>query len=228
MRLVSVFGDSISTYDGFNPDGYAVYYDGERQIANGLNTVYDTWWAKVNQALHAFLCVNNSYSGSKVSGGVFPSASCTERAKLLCNEWGNPDYILVYIGFNDFGNRVAISSGKKKEHNLSFFEDAYEAMLQQIKENCSTSAIVCGTLMRTEIRNRDDWAFPEVYLGIPFEEYNEAIRRVCKRQGCYLAELSRNGARYETLDGTHPTASGHSVIANEWIKELVRLGLLQP
>ena len=60
MKLVSVFGDSISTFNGFNPNGYAVYYDREQQIANGLNSVYDTWWAKVNQALHAFLCVNNS------------------------------------------------------------------------------------------------------------------------------------------------------------------------
>ena len=135
-------------------------------------------------------------------------------------------YILVYIGFNDFGNGVAVSSGKKTEHDLRFFEDAYETMLRQIKENCPTSVIVCGTLMRTIIKNRNDWVFPEVYLGIPFEGYNEAIRRVCKRNGCYLADLNSKGARYETLDGTHPTAVGHVVIANEWIKELARLELL--
>ena len=58
MRLVSIVGDSISTFEGFNPPGYAVFYDKEMIERNGLRTVYDTWWAKVNQALHAFLCVN--------------------------------------------------------------------------------------------------------------------------------------------------------------------------
>ena len=73
MRMVSIVGDSVSTFEGYNPQGYAVFYDREMQVRNELNSVYDTWWAKVNQALHAFLCVNNSYSGSKVSGKVFPA-----------------------------------------------------------------------------------------------------------------------------------------------------------
>lgn len=41
--LVSILGDSISTYNGYNPNGYAVYYDEEMQIRNGLKSVYDTW-----------------------------------------------------------------------------------------------------------------------------------------------------------------------------------------
>ena len=81
--LVSFLGDSISTYSGFNPKGYAVFYDEEMQRCNGLNSVYDTWWAKVNLALHAYLCVNNSYSGSRVSGVEFPAGCCSERIMHL-------------------------------------------------------------------------------------------------------------------------------------------------
>ena len=55
MRLVSIIGDSISTYEGYNPSGYAVFYDQEMCARNGLKSVYDTWWAKVNQFLHAYL-----------------------------------------------------------------------------------------------------------------------------------------------------------------------------
>lgn len=81
--FVSILGDSISTYNGFNPHGYAVFYDEEMQKRNGLNSVYDTWWAKVNQELRAYLCVNNSYSGSRVSGMDFPAGCCLERIMHL-------------------------------------------------------------------------------------------------------------------------------------------------
>ena len=51
--LVSVLGDSISTYEGYIPANYKLYYDEDRQKINGLISVYDTWWAKVNQYLKA-------------------------------------------------------------------------------------------------------------------------------------------------------------------------------
>ena len=43
MKSVSILGDSISTFEGFNPDGYAVFYTPASQEANGLNGVFDTW-----------------------------------------------------------------------------------------------------------------------------------------------------------------------------------------
>ena len=70
------------------------FYDIEMQRKYGLNIVYDTWWAKVNQALHAYLCVNNSYSGSKVTGKDFPSAVSEERVANLHNGEHYPDVIL--------------------------------------------------------------------------------------------------------------------------------------
>lgn len=63
MKSISILGDSISTFEGCSPDGYTVFYDKEMQRVNGLDTMYDTWWAKVIQALHAYLCINNSYNG---------------------------------------------------------------------------------------------------------------------------------------------------------------------
>ena len=65
---VSILGDSISTYQGYGLPGYAVYYQDYYRQVNELTSVYDTWWAKVNQSLHAYICVDNAYSGSKVAG----------------------------------------------------------------------------------------------------------------------------------------------------------------
>lgn len=228
MRLVSILGDSISTFEGYNPPGYLVFYDQEMQVKNGLTCVYDTWWAKVNQKLHAYLCVNNAYSGSKVSGNSFPATSGSERIDLLCKGDMNPDYILLYIGFNDFGNGVQIEGNNEMAGDVSSFTEAYRLMLMRLKNKYSESKIICATLMRTLVKNQENWVFPEYYKGVAFEEYNDVIRNVSVQCGCDLADLGRMNIRYETLDGSHPTALGHTTIANAWINALNEMGLIKP
>lgn len=231
MRLVSIIGDSISTYAGCNPKGYKVYYDEEMQKKNSLNSVYDTWWAKVNQALDAYLCVNNSYSGSRVSGIDFPAACSDGRLTNLQTNIYSPNIILIYIGFNDFANGVPVTQkGLKslKGKNMLFFSDAYEYMLLKIRKQYPNVKIICGTLMRTKIKGRERWIFPESYAGVNFEEYNEAIRKISRKQKCYLADVASLNIPYETLDGTHPTRMGHVTIAYAWIKCLENMGVFEP
>ena len=73
---ISIMGDSISTYEGYNPPHYHVYYTLQMAKANGLQSVKDTWWQQVIDGLGGELCVNNSYSGSVVAGmGVKPACS---------------------------------------------------------------------------------------------------------------------------------------------------------
>lgn len=229
MRLVSIIGDSISTYAGFNPNGYAVFYDSQMQKKNNVNSVYDTWWAKVNQALRACLCVNNSYSGSKVTGYDFPSASSELRTGALHTIDYVPDMILIYIGFNDFGNGVPIyDKGLRKylKKDMRFFADAYLKMVSDIKRNYPNSTIVCATLMRTYIAGNEQWIFPEHFAGINFEEYNQAIRRVCNKENCILADIGAMGMCCETLDGSHPTDKGHITLSRAWIQSFSQLGIL--
>lgn len=234
--LVSVFGDSISTYSGFNPKGYAVYYDEEMQQRNGLTSVYDTWWAKVNQALGAYLCVNNSYSGSMVSGAEFPAGCCQERIMNLRTSEYMPDLILIYLGLNDYGYGIPISGSPMSNKGLAdllCFEDAYHQMLIGLRYFYPNAKIVCATLMRTTLQGNSKWTFPERLGGICLEEYNDAIRRAAANCHIDLADLakrhigilgfSKSDRRYETMDGTHPTAQGHQTIADEWIACLSRI-----
>lgn len=101
--FVSILGDSISTYEGFQLPGYAVFYQDYYRQVNELMSVYDIWWAKVNQYLRAYICVNNAYSGSKVTGTAFPCACSEQRTAVLHTVSDRPDMILIYMGFNDFG-----------------------------------------------------------------------------------------------------------------------------
>ena len=221
MRMVSIVGDSVSTFEGYNPQGYAVFYDREMQARNELNSVYDTWWAKVNQALHAFLCVNNSYSGSKVSGRVFPAGESTERLSVLRTADHAPDIILIYLGFNDFGNGIEVRRPKRwfrRDLMSEYFEDAYDNMIKTVRSYYPNAVIVCGTLMRTKMKDNDRWLFPEKFAGVALEAYNDAIRKTARKNRCILADIALTGERYETLDGSHPTAKGHATLANAWIR----------
>ena len=234
--FVSILGDSISTYSGYNPDGYAVFYDEEMQKRNGLNSVYDTWWAKVNQELRAYLCVNNSFSGSRVSGLEFPAGHCQERVMHLRTPEHTPDLILIYLGFNDFGYGVPVSCAPRSNDgktNLRYFEDAYHRMLTGLRYFYPNTRIICATLMRTVLEQNKLWQFPERLGGIGLDAYNDAIRRAASNCHVWLADLAKRhlnianltncDCRYETLDGAHPTAKGHQTIANEWIACLSKI-----
>lgn len=217
IMLVSVLGDSISTYEGYIPPNYKVYYDEDRQKINGLTSVYDTWWAKVNQYLKAYLCVNNSFSGSKVSG-EFPSASSEKRASALHKMEHYPDVILVYMGTNDFGFGVPLET----------FAKDYRKMMERLRKNYPSARILCATIARSYIQGKPDWKYPEMYGGTALEEYNQAIREaVNERDDIVLMDLPEEGIRYETLDGTHPTRRGHEELAQMWIGCLEKIKLLQ-
>lgn len=221
-KWVSIVGDSISTFEGYNPAGCSVFYDKTKQAYLGLNSVYDCWWAKVNQYLNAYLCINNSYSGSKVTGDVFPSASSRVRTSFLSTEKNLPDIILIYIGFNDFGNGVTVYDNIFS-HDKKGFYHSYRIMLQRIKRNYPNALIICATLMRGFIKNKPEWVFPEKYHGISLEEYNNAIRKAAKKEKILVVDLGSKNYYYETLDGTHPTVAGHLTMAKTWIECLREL-----
>jgi len=218
VTTISIMGDSISTYFGMNPEGYSVFYDEFNLFRNYMTSVEDTWWAKVLKYLDAEICVNNSYSGSRVSGLAFPSASSDERTSFLHTGDKRPDIILIYIGFNDFGYGVPLTSDKADSHE-SFYE-SYRDMLNKIKNNYPESRIVCATLLRGCLMRDPKWEFPETWQGIPFAEYNNMIKKAASEMKIELADLCAYEKRYATKDGTHPTKEGHATIAELWIKYL--------
>lgn len=83
MRSFSILGDSISTFDGCNPDGFTVYYQGERCEQTGVTSSADTWWSQVIERLGGRLLANSSFSGSLVEGAGFPP----ETVKNASTRW---------------------------------------------------------------------------------------------------------------------------------------------
>ena len=94
-KRFSVLGDSISTFEGYNPPEYNVFYNREKQKVSGVERVEDTWWKKVIDTLGGELLVNNSWSGSLVARQqdqeiYFPSACSEEKVCEFLVELTSP------------------------------------------------------------------------------------------------------------------------------------------
>lgn len=212
---ISIVGDSISTYLGYNPYNYPVYYKDDKAYDNEIESVDDTWWKQVIDSVGGELCVNNSYSGSLVAGNFESSACSVERCSMLHCEV-SPDVILIYIGTNDRGFKVDV--GLDAPQDTQKFYGAYRSMLSQLKTNYSNAKIVCATLLMGRLKDSVNIAYDRFMKED--DRYNEAIRLAVKEEGCLLADIARAGERYETLDYCHPTKQGHKIMAKLWIEAL--------
>ena len=226
---VSIMGDSISTYEGFIPEGYDLYYTAEKRAVNGMDSVRDTWWSQVLDALDAKLLVNNAYSGSLVTGDEFPSASGMERTSALARDGITPDMILVYMGVNDFGFAIPCDRSYAESPDEPTFRDAYTTMLRRMQANYPAARIVCGTILKPRKTLDPAWSFDEKWAYLtPLDEFNERIRLAATECGVAVADLAAaaGGPCYEVEDDLHPNKRGHAQMSALWIAERRRLGIL--
>ncbi len=166
-KTVSILGDSISTFkyvsnnthNNATTGGNAIYYP------NADYNVYDyryTYWGRLLTDLGMELCVNNSWSSSRVYGRANTSDSMPLRATELDNDNGtpddpsddiSPDVIIVYMGINDlqndspFGDLYAIleaNDGRTDNEKISAWFDTVKAQAE-----AAGDSIVMGSTYTT-------------------------------------------------------------------------------
>ena len=143
---ISVLGDSYSTFEGYIPNHYAIWYfreDNPRRFKhNDVSRVEQTWWYQVVEALHGKLEKNNSYSGSTICctgykndtevHGDYSDRTFMSRVYNL----GNPNLIFVFGGTNDdwadvpYGEYVYDNWTKQQ---LCSFRPAMAKLLYELK-----------------------------------------------------------------------------------------------
>lgn len=228
-KQFSIIGDSISTFEGYNPKGYKVFYDESTGLRAGVLSAEDTWWDKVISFFGGELLVNNAWSGSRVTmlpkkniDELFPSACSPERISNLHQGDVMPDVIVVNMGVNDWANGVGTWCDDLCSINEGYaaFDGAYSDMLQKIKKNYPDSEIWCCTLCETYIPNKPSFKFPHKYAGIHIEEYNQSIYKLAQENQCRVVDLYKYHVPYASMDGTHPTEEGMSTIASLIIREI--------
>lgn len=224
-KYFSILGDSITTFEGVSEPKEGVFYDTSKKIASGVTTADKTWWGIVLKELGGKLLVNNSISGSTVTGNSlfdYQSYGCSDlRTSSLGADGVNPDIIIVYLGTNDWGKGIKIrveNSSDFEESNI--FSNSYAIMLEKIKRNYPDAEVWCFTLATSFCSAVDSYEFPYYYNGIHILEYCESIRQNAKKYGCRLIELFSDIKPFDTFDGAHPNVDGMRTLADNILANL--------
>ncbi len=76
-------GDSYSTFRGYVPHGYEVYYAEEIIRETDLTRVEDTWWYQVMKDANLNLILNDSWCGAPIGYTGYYGEDCSHSSSFL-------------------------------------------------------------------------------------------------------------------------------------------------
>ena len=224
----SILGDSISTFDGYIPTDYNIFYPGNGDISS----VEKTWWWQVMDATGMELNANASSSNTTITGdsldttGSAPGCSTKRMIDLTPGDDGPaPDILIVFMGTNDFLRSVQLGTftepSPQDEGVVNDFCDAYELMIQKLNALYPNAEIYFCTLLETNAGDVDE--YPQSYPatnknGNTIGDFNAEIATIASAYSYPVIDVHNCGINYEKLeqytsDGVHPNAEGAKLIA---------------
>ena len=218
---LSILGDSISTYEGYIPEGFAVFFPLKGEVTD----VSQTWWMKLLDDTGMKLCSNDSSAGSTCVGYSMsvddPKYGCGGyRISALAGEQGKiPDVIIIYMGTNDLLTAVPLGDNDGtelvEEGMIENFSDAYCLILDKVQGDYPAARIYCCTLVPVGDWGTEQQPFVTLtnQLGLTSEDYSERIETIAKNKGIPVIDLHHCGIEIDNLhvmtsDGVHLTPDG--------------------
>lgn len=135
---ILILGDSYSTFEGFIPKGYNVYYQGDGSYDTGVTKVEETWWHQLITETESNLILNDSWSGSTICYTGYDNVDCSETSSFICRlekmekngffKQNEIDTLFIFGGTND--SWLDIPLGEPKFEN--FTKDELYAVLPAI------------------------------------------------------------------------------------------------
>ncbi|MDO5447644.1 MAG: SGNH/GDSL hydrolase family protein [Prevotellaceae bacterium] len=186
QKKVSILGDSYSTFQGLNPEGYAPFYPNDR---NDVKEPSQTWWDLYIKANGCQLEANDSWGGTTICNtGYMHMDSSASSFNARIDRLGKPDIIFVFGGTNDAWANSPIGDyqySKWTKEDCKSFRPALACLLKNLKKKYRKAKIYA--ILNSELK----------------EEINESFRVICKHYKVQLIELhdidKQNG---------HPSISG--------------------
>lgn len=233
-KLMSVLGDSITTFENFVPSSeYNPFY----MVGNhDVHSAAETWWGRVLIEKGWKLSTDNAWGGSQVAArgtDYTASAMCRTRCQDLARG-GTPDVIIILGGTNDFGHGVPVGTWggdadlPEEDNN---FRAAYANMLMKIHAQYPLAKVYCCSLI-----NRETDLVPgsmEKKHGQYLTAFNTAIRQIAPMINCTLIDLESCGlnqynmstymADYDPTDhhAVHPNSEGMRLMAERILNSLI-------
>ena len=206
MKKVLFFGDSI-TDCGRNRNW-------DVETGNGYVTLIkaDLSYEFPNQ----FEFINRGISGNRI---VDLLARVKSDCINLC-----PDYISILIGVNDVWHEIESNNGVDSDD----FEIIYDLLIRRIKTDLPNAGIL---LIEPFVFTGSATCNTEDYPN-HFETFKNGVEKnviitgkiaskynlpLIKLQEQFNKLLNKAPSDVWLMDGVHPTAAGHRMIANEWI-----------
>ena len=78
-----ILGDSYSTFEGFVPEGYDIYYFENGYSDTDVTKVSQTWWHQVVDEADLNLILNNSWSGSTIGYTGYDNVDCSKSSSFI-------------------------------------------------------------------------------------------------------------------------------------------------
>ena len=193
-----IFGDSYSTFEGFVPDGYDIYYFENGYSDTDVTKVSQTWWHQVAEEADLNIILNNSWSGSTIGYTGYDNVDCSKTSSFIHrlvelkeNSFFDDhkiDTVFVFGGTNDSWSDAPLGEVKFsdwKENELYFVLPAISYFLNLLKETLPQAKIYC--LINTELK-------PEIAS--------------CMKQACEKYDITP--VTFDNIDKIcgHPTIQG--------------------
>ncbi len=121
------------------------------------------------------------------------------------------------IGINDTWRRY--DSGVSSD--IDAFERTYERLLQRVRQETSARVILMEPFVAPVTADQLNWRED-------LDPRIQAVRRVARAFGAYYVPLdgmfaaasAHREPAFWASDGVHPTAAGHALIAQQWLRTL--------
>ena len=236
-KVISILGDSISTFAGYIPvaDGFNLTHRARYPQSNLLKDVNETWWMQVITQLDAKLGINDSWAGSRVintmkgnsgdQGEKAAIASLTRIQNLGSN--GTPDVILFYGGTNDIGHLMTLGSFDPEtaptqvdlvSTKWESVADAYVAAILRLRYYYPDAQIIAMLPTYTT----------SYYTDAELAQYNEVFASICAHYGVTYVDLRYCGiSTAELPDGIHPDAAGMDYISDAVLETMLSAGEME-
>lgn len=201
-KVVSILGDSYSTFEGYVPKGNAVWYKVPSKHKTDVTKVEQTWWDLWIKQNKCKLGVNNSYSGATICDTGYGKKDYSDRSFVTrLHNLGKPDIIFILGATNDNWADSPLGEYKYEDWtkgDLFKFRPAMAYMLRSIRRLYPAAKVYF-------ILN--DGLKPEV---------NESVKTVCRKYEVPCLELKG----IDKMSG-HPSIKGMKQICeqlNEFVK----------
>ena len=205
IKNVMIFGDSYSTFEGYIPKGYGIYYTNAGHEKTDVRHVEETWWHRLCKDMDLNLVLNNSWSGSTVGYLGYNDTDCSKTSSFIYRldrlveegffKENDIDTVFVFGGTTDrwSGNQtgdVMLSDWTRED--LYLVSPAICYFVHRLTEVLPDANIVC--IVNTDLR-------PEI---------GEATRAACEAFGASCLTLE-----YLNKKCGHPTIRGMADIEEQ-------------